>query len=93
MVIATGYNKQYEFEADEWGHGRLLRMGRSREESLSFLRRLSKYVKERGLEPKASRPTNVFESTVQEVENHFRTHPPLEERLRRLESQKPQPIE
>lgn len=91
QVIAMGYNEEYEFEADEWGYRAVLQIGRTPDEALSFYRRLLTYVNEKRSEAQPADPKNVFETAVREINTHFRTHPPVEERLRRLEALKPRP--
>lgn len=86
QVIAMGYYEEHEFEADKWSYQAMRRIGRSRDQALAFHRRYLEHVTERGLESPSSDTKNVFETTVQEVNNHFRTHPPMAERLRRLEA-------
>jgi len=85
-LIALGYSEDLEFEADEFAFRNLIRIGRSRQEALSFPRHFAKYVVEKGLETGHRKPTSAPAAVVQEIENHFRSHPPAEERLRRLES-------
>jgi len=77
-AIALGYSEDKEFEADAWAYAGL---GDSRPGALRFFERLA----EREDEPKIERSDDtVLDVTVQEVENHFRTHPATIERLKRL---------
>ncbi|MCY2987370.1 MAG: M48 family metalloprotease [Planctomycetota bacterium] len=85
-AIATGYTKDHEFEADAWAFRTLLRIDRSRDEALSLSRHLVDYVKGKGLEPEQRDPKNASQKTAVEITNHFRSHPPSADRVRRLES-------
>ena len=78
QTIALGYSEDKEFEADAWAYAAL---GDSQPGALQFLQRLS----EKEVEPQAEHADKtVLDVAVQEVENHFRTHPPTIERLIRL---------
>lgn len=88
MAIALGYSEENEFQADAWGLRSMVRIGHSREEALAFPRRLLKHLEKEGREPEPYQPQHVVEATAQEVANHFRTHPPMQQRLKRLESLK-----
>jgi predicted Zn-dependent protease len=84
-MIALGYSEDFEFEADEWSFRSQIRLGRSREQATSFARHYLDYVTSRGIETENRRPESASDAVVQEVENHFRSHPAARERLRRLE--------
>jgi hypothetical protein len=79
------FNEELEFAADEYALARLHRLGRSRDEILAFHRRFTEYLKRKGVETAEQKPTNAAEAVSLEIENHFRSHPPNEERTRRLE--------
>jgi peptidase M48-like protein len=84
-MIALGYNKDLEFEADEYSFRRMQQIGRSRDEALAFPRHFVKYAQEKGIEKGHRKPGSAPEAVVQEVDNHFRSHPPADDRLKRLE--------
>jgi Zn-dependent protease with chaperone function len=86
MVIALGYSEDEEFEADAWALRAMLKTGRGRSESLGGLRHLQGYLREKEREPKRAAPQNAAEQTLQQIEDHFRSHPPTEERVKRLEA-------
>jgi Zn-dependent protease with chaperone function len=86
VVIAVGYSEEDEFEADAWAMQSLLRVGRSRTEALSALRHLLAYLRERQSEPAPTPPNSGVERVLRQIDEHFRSHPPAAERLRRLEA-------
>jgi Zn-dependent protease with chaperone function len=86
LTIAIGYSKEQELEADAWAFRALLRAGRNRDEALSAMRRMLAYVNKKDLEPTRSKARNPAEDTLQQIENHFRSHPPTAERLKQMEA-------
>jgi predicted Zn-dependent protease len=86
MAVATGYTKEEEFAADAYAMHAMLKIGRSRDECLAAMRHLLADVKRKKHEPPRGVPKDNSEKVVRQVEDHFRSHPPTEERLRRLES-------
>jgi predicted Zn-dependent protease len=86
MAIALGYSEDKEFEADAWAMRAMLKTGHGRAESLAAIRHLLAYVHEQKLETKRAAPRNAAERTWQQIEDHFNSHPPTEERARRLET-------
>jgi len=86
-LISVGYSEDEEFDADEWGARRMMSIGRSDEEILSFTRRFNKFLSDQEIEADAAaKPDTVVGAVHQQIGDHFQTHPPGEERLRRLES-------
>ena len=85
-LIALGYDEELEFAADEFAFRNMIRLGRSRDDALMFSRHYLTYAREKGIETGKRKPGSVPGAVVQEVENHFRSHPPAEERLHRLEA-------
>jgi Zn-dependent protease with chaperone function len=88
-LIALGYNEDFEFEADEYSFRRMQQIGRSRDEALGFPRHFLRYAQEKGIEKGNRKPASAPEAVIQEIDNHFRSHPPAEDRLKRLEVLKP----
>jgi hypothetical protein len=86
--IAVGYNQELEFEADEYGFRRMLKIGRTRDEALAFPAHFARYAVEKGWDKGNRRPASIPGGVLQEVQNHFKTHPPADQRLKRLEGLK-----
>jgi hypothetical protein len=86
--IAVGYNQELEFEADEYGFRRMLKIGRTRDEALAFPTHFARYAVEKGWDKGNRRSDSVPGGVLQEVQNHFKTHPPADQRLKRLEGLK-----
>jgi beta-barrel assembly-enhancing protease len=78
QTIALGYSEDSEFEADAWAYAGL---GDDQHCALRFLQQLA----EKETQPQVEHgDKTALDDAVQEVENHFRTHPPTRERLMRL---------
>lgn len=82
------FREDDEFEADKYGYINMRKLGHSKEAALSFDRRMIDYYKSHGIETGQQDAENIPERIGQEFDNHFRTHPPSEERLKRLEALK-----
>jgi hypothetical protein len=82
--IAAGYPEAEEYAADLWALRQLIRLGHSRRECLSFLRKFVGYSENHGFENGRKPPRTGLAADVQEVENHFRTQPAAWARLDRL---------
>jgi hypothetical protein len=85
-IIALGYQKDLEFEADDYAFHDLIQLGRTREEALSCARHMAKYARDKKIETALPKPASAPGAVVVEVENHFRSHPPADERAKRLEA-------
>lgn len=84
--IALGYDPADEFEADAQAHAQLLALGRTRRESLGYLRRLVSYAARQGAEGGRSRPRTGREAAVQDIANHWRSAPAAADRLQRVQA-------
>jgi hypothetical protein len=82
----VSFSEQFEFDADAYGFRRLVAAGCDRDDALRFPRRFLKHLQGQGESDASLNPESVPSALKQEVLNHFRTHPPTEDRLRRLEA-------
>ena len=80
FLIPNGYKDAQDREADRWVLGQMEKLGHTRLERLSFLRKWEKYATTRNFahlrllpDPKAGVPI---------LENHLRAHMPIKERLK-----------
>lgn len=83
QAVALGYSEELEFEADVWSYQQMRRQGIARDQCLSGLLMLQRAFGSDG-DSRSSSPT-AFEH----VENHFRSHPRLRDRIDRLMDQEP----
>jgi Zn-dependent protease with chaperone function len=83
-LLSRSYTKDQEFEADAYGLRAIQRAGLTSDPAISFLRRLGKNMEEQKGSASSSANSPVGKM-VERIGNHFRTHPPVEERIRRLE--------
>ena len=88
-LIALGYAEEDEFEADAWGYRVMQQLDHTPEDGLAFHRRMLAYEREQGISDEPQEPATALDAGVQEIENHFRSHPPMAERIRRLEKGSP----
>jgi hypothetical protein len=84
VVIPGGYLKPQEQAADDWATRQMLKAGRSRYETLAFLRRLEDYAKSHGFENK--RKTPIDPPPVPILDNHIRAHPIPRARLEEVKA-------
>ena len=84
-LYALQFSENDEFEADKYGFIRMRKIGHSREASLSFERHMIEHHKSLGITTSKDNSTSIPEILANEFHNHFRTHPPTEERLKALE--------
>ena len=84
-LVSVGYSEEQEFEADEWAYRRLRELGRSEKQALALPRHfMDKERQEAGQKEKTKAKASPATDVVQEINNHFRTHPDTAERLKRL---------
>ncbi len=79
--IAVGYCEKHEFEADLWSYDTMRKIGRSKQERLAFLRRMTELIPS----PQHAEPDGTLGRIGKELRDHYRTHPPGEERVAVLE--------
>ena len=82
------FSKELEYEADAYAFQRLIQIGRTREEALSFTEHFIEHQKAEGDAGSDPKPETVPDALKQEVWNHFRTHPASADRLERLRGMK-----
>jgi hypothetical protein len=88
-LIALGYSEDQEFDSDAWSYKTMRKLGKTHDQSILFNRRFLDYLKSKGKPTgKKPAPTSVPGAVLQEVDNHFQSHPSAEERLARLEKMK-----
>ncbi len=84
-AIALGYSEGQEFEADEYGCRAIQRAGQNGQAAVTCLQQLAKHFdKEPSVVRTYELPTAV-KRTIEEIEEHFRSHPSAQERIKRLE--------
>ncbi len=84
-MYELSFSEDLEFAADAYAFRRLLAVGQTRDDALRFPRRHLKHLQDKGESTAAPKPESVPSAVNQEILNHFRTHPPTEDRVRRLE--------
>jgi hypothetical protein len=84
VMIPGGYLKQQDLDADKWAAQQMLKAGRSRYETLAFLRRLEDYAKSNGFENKRLNPRD--KPDVPLLDNHIRAHPIPRDRLEEVKA-------
>ena len=83
--IADGYDSKQEYDADEWACQQLVNLKRSRHDIRMFFERLKDYnARKQGVEP--HKPMAVLDAKVQDIENHWQTHPAIPYRLEHLKA-------
>ncbi|HEY2253823.1 MAG TPA: M48 family metallopeptidase [Planctomycetaceae bacterium] len=82
-LVALGFSEDQELACDEYAFRRMLTFGRSRDEALEFSRR---FAARPDASEEAEPPQNVLSAFEKAVNDHFRSHPPDRERVRRLEA-------
>jgi predicted Zn-dependent protease len=86
FMIALGYTDDQEYAADAWAYQALRRAGRSHRETVGFLRRYAAYAEAHALSAGHRPPRSRLGESPQDLDNHYPAHPPIRERLRRLEA-------
>jgi len=80
-TLSKAYSEKQEFDADKWSYETLRKAGHSKEVCLAGVRGLLKREKKRGTKKNDS---GIDDQITRAIDNHFRTHPPAEQRLARL---------
>jgi Zn-dependent protease with chaperone function len=88
-LIALGYSEDQEFASDEWAYKSMRKLGKSHSQTVLFTRRFLDHLKTTGKPTgRQQRPTSLPGAVLQEIDNHFQSHPSAEDRLARLEKMK-----
>lgn len=86
-IMSRSYTKEEEFDADAYSYRAMLEAGREREQILAFPRRFGKYLEKK--DPKRTRnsqDSTVLTEVADRAQDHFSTHPPMDQRISRLEA-------
>lgn len=95
-AISAGYSEQAELESDSWSLRQILKSGGSREKCIELVQLIGEHTAPASEETGAKKPAQaettadkVAGKVAEEIHNHFRTHPPTEERIENLRTLKP----
>lgn len=85
--LTLPYSQENEFEADAYGFRAVIAAGQTRDQALTFARRLGQHERDRGrLKSRLGDSPSTLGSMAQSMRTHYETHPPMDERLRRLQA-------
>jgi Zn-dependent protease with chaperone function len=93
LIIPYGYPDPLEFAADEWVYRRMKQLGRSDHDCFKFLRILDRYAEANGFQQGRGKPEELLKENrddpegrraISPIDNHLRSHPAADERLRHL---------
>ncbi len=86
-IMSRPYAKTEEFDADAYALRAVVAAGQTRAQALSFPKRLGEYMKRKDVShTRSPRETSVFSDVFARAEDHFSTHPPMDERIARLKT-------
>jgi len=86
-IMSRPYAKTEEFDADAYALRAVVAAGQTRAQALSFPKRLGDHMKRKDVShTRSPRETSVFSDVFARAEDHFSTHPPMDERIARLEA-------
>lgn len=83
-AISLGHSEEREFAADKWAYDSMQQLGHSQQETLVMLRRFAEYERSKNVGQPRREPENAVDKTVQEIQDHLRSHPPTDDRVNRL---------
>jgi Zn-dependent protease with chaperone function len=83
-IISRPYTKDQEFEADAYGFRAVIAAGQTRQQALAFPRRMGQYLKDHEMDEPADAKDE--QTLAGRINRHFQTHPPLDERISRMEA-------
>ena len=79
QAIAVGYSEEFELDSDQWSYRQMRSFGRTNQQSISGLKLLESKFGSNG-DQHAHGPM-----VIEHLEDHFRTHPRIGDRISRLE--------
>jgi hypothetical protein len=82
LLIPWGYREEQDFEADRWATQRMRQAGRSRHETMAFLRKFEDFARKHEFEAIRKKPTD--DPKLDPLDNHLRAHPLVRTRLKEL---------
>ena len=82
-AVALGYSEDQEYDADKWSFKGMQKHGRSKDECLAMIKR---FMEDEALEEsnRSNSQNSAPGKVVKEIRDHFASHPPTVERLKRL---------
>jgi Zn-dependent protease with chaperone function len=92
-MFALPYSQVQEYEADEYGFRAQIAAGRTREQALEGPRQFARHHRLRGIGQPTKKKSDhsVLGTLIEDSNSYFRTHPYLDDRVKRLESLKIDP--
>jgi Peptidase family M48 len=82
LAIPWGYKPEQDVEADRWAALRMRQAGRSRHDTMAFLRKLEDYARKHGFENVRRKPGE--DPGLSPLDNHLRAHPIPRKRIKEL---------
>jgi Zn-dependent protease with chaperone function len=87
-LVTRPYTKNQEFDADAYAYKAVVSAGQSRQQPVKFLRHFAQYLKDKGHDDASEeiKDDSVVGAVASRIKDHFHTHPPIEQRISRLEA-------
>lgn len=88
-IFRCMYDQDNEFACDKWAFETLRKCGRTKAQLLAAPKRFLEWAAAESIEPhEHQQPDTIADALINEIENHFRSHPLWAERVQRLEAMK-----